>query len=54
MIEEESLSDKCKAYLEARWEFITKLFQEDQPQQPLDQEYSELKQLIRDCLTSKN
>lgn len=47
------LSDRCKAYLEARWSHITTLFEQNQPQEPLSEEHASLKQLIHDSLTSK-
>lgn len=53
MTNELSLSDKCKPYLEERWSYITSLFQQNLAVEPLADEYDDLKQLIRDGLTSK-
>lgn len=47
------LSDKCKVYLETRWQHITELFKQNKFSEPLSDEHDYLKQLIRDCLTSK-
>ena len=52
MAKELTLSNKCKTYLEARWAQITRLFEQNQLQEPLGEEHTALKQLIRDCLTS--
>jgi hypothetical protein len=52
MAKELNLQDQSRAYLEERWLYTTKLFEQDQPQEPLGEDYAHLKQLIQDCLTS--
>lgn len=53
MTSKRSLSDKCNRYLQERWFHITSLFQQNLLTEPLDDDHNDLKQLIRDCLTSK-
>lgn len=53
MAEELNLSDKCKIYLEERWQHIGKLFEQEQSPDPLREADDNLKQIIRDCLTSR-
>lgn len=52
MTEEISFSEKCITYLYDQWEQII-LIEENNLDEPLSEDFSELKALIKECLTSK-
>jgi len=49
---DQTLTDKCKEYLEARWDYITALCAEAKPPDFLGHQHGSLKSLLSDCLTS--
>lgn len=52
MTTETTFLDKCHGYLEKRWHHICKETEEKSGNEPLRDEFKEIKSLIVDCLTS--
>ena len=52
MSADETLTEKCKQYLQARWDYITSLCADGEPPDFLGHQHTSLKALVGDCLTS--
>lgn len=50
---EQTFSDKCKAFLQQRWGEITHSLESGKDVDVLGDEYANIKDLVRDCLTSR-
>jgi len=52
MLKNLSLKEKCQKYLSERWNYIIQLFEQEQINEPLNNNYLDLKNKIKECLTS--